>query len=285
MTNILAAEIQRSEMRIPKSFIGTFSYFIFISIIASFALLGSISAAYNLILFKQMSIPTLVVSAIWLLFIFYSIRQSCRDQGGVRQFFINCLGTFAMHQFVEITMQDSSRKVLRFGYQLFAKRFYYLKDVQCDRIKTVNWSLGQATSLAGRDMNDWSVVLWFENDSESPLAWEPPNKALHGISHAVRIVGPSRKKYKTEELGNKFIKFLRDADVISEKYNNIALDALIHTSGLTSTGSIPIGKVNLAGNYYYAQSIKGTFEKDTEVRVIERRGLTLYVAPTTDPNV
>jgi hypothetical protein len=276
MDKTQASDVQISEINIPKSLRETAFSVVIFSIVIFFVLLAILELLLlNYIFDKDQRLIALIPSVLLLVFIFFQVRGSCRYDGGVRQFMIKVAGIFAPHQFAEITRQDTGRKMLCFGYQLFRKRFYYIK-ILCDGIKTVDWGSGQASSLAGYDMDDWQVVVWFDKDLATTLNWNSSNTPRFDL----HIVGPPQTKQKTEELGRLFIELLRNAGVIATQYNDAALQGLVGTSGITSCGLFPpIGKVRLGEYEYYAHSAKGIIDKDTKVMVIEKRGLSLYVAP------
>jgi hypothetical protein len=265
-----ANDVLISEMDIPKPaseitiMVVLFSIVVFFVLLAIFNLLF---LSYLPIFNRDQRLITLVSSVIWLVFIFFAVRSSYRYHGGMQQFMINLACVFAPHQFAEIVRQDTGRKVLCFGYQLFRKRFYYLK-IQCDGIKTVDWGAGQGS----RGMNDWHIYVWFDKDSATTLNWASSEKPRFGI-----YAGPSLMKDKTEKLGALFIEFLRNAGVTAAQYDDTTLQGLVGTFGITSCELPPIGKVRLGEHEYYAHSVKGIIDKDTKVRVVEKRGLTLYV--------
>jgi len=270
MDKTQANDVLISEIDIPKSLrettfnVAIFSIVVFFVLLAIFDLLF---LSYLPIFDRGQRIITTVSSVIWLVFVFFQVRSSCRYDGGVQQFMIKVAGIFALHQFAEIVKQDTGQKVLCFGYQLFRKRFYYLK-IQCDGIKTVDWGAGQGS----RGMNDWHVVVRFDKDSATTLNWASSEKPHFGI-----YVGPSLMKDKTEKLGNLLIEFLRNAGVAAAQYDDSILQGLVGTSGLMTYCEFTFGKVKLGEHEYYAHSIKGVIDKDTKVRVVEKRGLTLYV--------
>lgn len=187
-----------SQMDIPKSLKETIFNAALISIVVFFVLL----AVANLLLFNYLPLITLILSLIWLVFVFFQVRRSCREDGGVKQFMIKLAGVFAPSQFAEIVQNDRRRKALYFGYRLFGNRFYYLK-IQSDGIKTIDWEMGQASSLAGRDMNDWQVVIWFDADLATTLNWTPSDRPRFGL----HIVGPSRENGKLKNLATFLLSF------------------------------------------------------------------------------
>ena len=103
-------------------------------------------------------------------------------------------------------------KQIQFGFDLFGHRFVQ-KLIPIESVESVEWSSGQATHMAGRDMDDWSVFLWFYLDDPKGKGKERfPAKAGQGLY----VVGPSRSKGQTAALGMSFVDFLRasSADLI-----------------------------------------------------------------------
>ncbi len=91
------------------------------------------------------------------------------------------------------------------GYRLLGRKFNYLV-INAQSIESVDWSTGQATAMAGHDMNDWHVAMWFDADEKSRK-----RAGIHKPDKGIYIVGPSDRKEKTEALGLAFIAFLREA--------------------------------------------------------------------------
>ena len=263
MEKIQTKDVLISEMDIPKP-LGETIFIVAIFVIVVFFVLLAI---LNILFLHYIPKGPLIASIIWLVFIFFSIRSSCREDGGVRQFMIKLVGVFAPHQFAQIVRQNTGRKVLCFGYQLFRNRFCYIK-IQCDGIKTIDWSPGQGS----RGTNDWHISVWFDKDSATTLNWASSHKPRFGI-----YVGPSLNKQKTEELGNRFIEFLRNDDVNAAKCDENILQGLIGASGISTCGLLPVGKVRLGEYEYYAHSAKGLIDKDIKVRVVEKRGVLLPI--------
>ena len=152
----------------------------------------------------------IILSVIWLLFVAWILWSGCRDAGGVRRYLIDWLAAFAGRRFALVPHEDTHQARIRFGYELFGRRFYR-KDIDFDRIESVEWSPGQATSMAGRDMKDWSVALWYAHgDSEK----SKKHHMLRKPDQDVYIVGPSRRKEDTATLGTEFVSFLSCVGVL-----------------------------------------------------------------------
>jgi hypothetical protein len=188
------------EMAIPKSRIGILFHVVFAAGIFFFTILAITN------LFVHVAI---IASCTWLAIVFIGVRTACKTDGSVWKFVINWLGCFARRQFVEATLRETGPAEIRFGYQFFRRRLFYFL-VPVDKIETVDWSTGQATDMAGRDMNDWHVALWFDHDdvskSEKKQKW-----GLKKPDQDVYIVGPSTCKAEAEILGLAFVTFLHAA--------------------------------------------------------------------------
>jgi hypothetical protein len=165
-------------------------------------LVFSMIAAWN-VLHGEAYIP----SGLWLVVVIYGVRQSSVNEGGFRSFAVKCLGDFSLSHFSEIASSGENPATLMFGFQILGHRFIQQR-IDLNKVESVEWSSGQATGLAGRDMQDWSVALWF--DQVSPIKkW----KGLRKPDQDVLIVGPARRKEDTEAFGLTFVHFLQEAGV------------------------------------------------------------------------
>ena len=114
---------------------------------------------------------------------------------------------FGRH-FAEISAQALSSREVGFGYELFGRRF--LKQaIRVDRIETVEWRTGQATDVAGRDMNDWHVFVCY--DHCDPAKSEKRRKWAKKPDQDVYVLGLSTRKEKIEALGMELVAFLQAA--------------------------------------------------------------------------
>jgi hypothetical protein len=213
-----------ARMEIPAS--GGAGCFVAASV---FVVLSVALALFNLVNFASTPTFGIVAALLWLVLVTANLRFVIREAGGVRQFAINCLGTFASREFVEVR-PEGDRTVIGFGYALFHRRFYYLR-LERERIVSVDMSSGQATAMAGKDMDDWHVVLWYRGPEGRR------KKHIEGIrDEELHIVGPARANATTDAFFRSFVAFLRAAGVElhpTEKENEfrrIALSAdwLLH---------------------------------------------------------
>ncbi|MBK1790039.1 hypothetical protein [Persicirhabdus sediminis] len=147
----------------------------------------------------------IIPSVIWLLIIAWTLWRRGRDAGGTRRYFCDLLAVFLGRRFALSTNDETGQPSVRFGYELFGRRFYE-RTIPLDRIESVEWSPGQATSMAGRDMKDWSVALWYDHGDPEK---SKKQHMLRKPDQDVYIVGPSRPKEDTAALGEDFLAFLR----------------------------------------------------------------------------
>jgi len=183
-------------MHIPKSPLEVIILFVITVIVVLFTSLAVIN------IFNCVGI---IASLIWIALITTIIWSESKSAGGLRKFLTNCLGKLFGRNFVEATLLDTSTKEIRFGFELLGQRFIQ-QSIAVDKIESIYWSTGQATDMAGHDMNDWHVGLWFNHGdpakSEKRQKWRKPDQEIY-------IVGPSRRKKTTEKFGLAFVDFVR----------------------------------------------------------------------------
>jgi len=190
------AAAPRPKMTIPKSRGEVIFHFVMSAIVVFFSLLAIANLCFRV---------ALISSTIWLAIVVPSLGGACRRAGGLRRFLADHLAVYFGRYFVDCPPHGVQPVVVRFGYQLFGRR-YLQREIALEKIESVQWSPGQGTSLAGRDMKDWSVVLWFDHDDpakRNPRAWKPDQD--------IHIVGPERRKELTAAFGLSFVDFLRAA--------------------------------------------------------------------------
>jgi hypothetical protein len=191
-----------SELRVPShgSAIGT-------SIGYSLILFFSLVATCNL--FYAIHIPRIAFAAslLWLLLVVWLVGSSLREEGGVKQYFVNRFGAYSNHHFVRATPDVGRAVKIYFGYELFGRAHRYLA-VDTDAISSIDWGSGQATALSGRNMDDWHVALWYHH----PHA--PQREPFPRVrDEEVFIIGPSVRKEAAETLGRQLVDFLKSVGV------------------------------------------------------------------------
>ena len=202
--------IPSQEMTIPKSGAEVTFHFVITLIVVVFVVLAIVDIFIGI---------ALIPSCIWIALVTMIIWSEGRKQGGFRRFLTNRLGDLFGRHFAEIPAQDLQSREIRFGYELLGHRFLN-QTINIDRIETVEWKTGQATDMAGRDMNDWHVCLWY--DHCDPAKSEKQHKWYRKPDQDLYVVGPSTQKNEIEALGMELVAFLRAAGaalVQSEKSN------------------------------------------------------------------
>lgn len=190
----------RHEMTIPKSR-GEFLSTGFLSLIVVVsAFLAVLNVANN---------DAIILSVIWLLFVGWILWNECQDAVGVRGYLIDWLAAFAGRKFAFVPPADNHQARIRFGYELFGRSFYQ-KEIEFGHIESVEWSPGQATSMAGHDMKDWSIALWYaQGDPERG----EKHHLLRKPDQNVYIVGSLRPKEDASTLGTELVSFLNGIGV------------------------------------------------------------------------
>jgi hypothetical protein len=150
----------------------------------------------------------LIAAWIWVLTFVACVWGAADEDGGYgpNQFLINRLGTFAGRQFVQIQRHPGETPNVGFGYMMGGRRFDYFR-LPLRGIESVEWSSGQATALAGRDMEDWNVFVWYDTG----LVIRRFPRLVRTRGRWVYCVGDSGPKEKRAEFGRRFVDFLRDA--------------------------------------------------------------------------
>lgn len=183
-----------------------------------------------LALFNLANSVGIIISVIWLLIVGWILGNECREAGGLRRYLIAWLAAFAGRRFALFASDDAHQASIRFGYEIFGHRFYQ-NDVEIKRIESVEWSSGQATSMAGRDMEDWSVALWYDHcnpeRSKQRHMLRKPEQDLY-------IVGPSRRKEDTVPFGMEFVSFLSSvgAFLIRGEGENVYIREAMNTKSI-----------------------------------------------------
>lgn len=190
MNTVLNNDATRLEMPIPKSFGEVSFHFVITTILVSFAFL----ALVNLCLWVAV-IPSLI----WLAFVTLCVRSSAKRDGGLRSFIMNQMGDLFGSKFVERDASGPEHQCIRFGFRLFGRPFIQ-KRVPVQKIESVAWRTGQASGMAGRDVGDWKVWMYFDRGDQKS-------------DHIFYGIGPAVRKERTETLGLAFVSFLQRAGV------------------------------------------------------------------------
>ena len=190
------------EMTIPNSGTGVTIQLVMILISVVFLVLAVVN------IFNGVG---LIASVTWIVFVTMLTWSGIRKEGGLIRFLNHHLGELLGRHYAEVPAHDPPSREIRFGYELLGHRFVK-QSISIDAIETVEWCTGQATSMAGRDMHDRHVCLWY--DHGDPAKSEKQRKWHRKPDQDVFIVGPSTPKQRADALGIQFVEFLRDAGAL-----------------------------------------------------------------------
>jgi hypothetical protein len=181
----------KRTMQIPRSRGDDVCRFVMLGIVFFFTLLAIANLWLGIGLIAPLLWLALLVSVVW---------SIARQKGGMRPFFVALLGSLLGRRFAELESAGTQSREICFGFQLLGHRFIQMR-IPIDKIESVEWSTGQSTHLAGRDMNDWQVWVWFGH-------FDPLRTTLRQVLYGI---GPAGPKERTEALGLAFIEFLNQA--------------------------------------------------------------------------
>ncbi len=142
-----------------------------------------------------------------LAFVGYIIYKKCED--GWRPFLVDIAGEFTTKHFAELVRGHNDPPSIRFGFSFLGRRQFYT-SIPLAAITKVSWGPGQASGLAGRDMDDWNIALWF-----SPVEAATPKARF-----PVYVVGSGRPKDLTADLGREFLVLLERGGTTFTKGQN-----------------------------------------------------------------
>jgi len=138
-----------------------------------------------------------VPSILWLLLLAFVATGNIRELG-LRGYALEFLGAFSRKQVLAVRSCGDT-KVLEEGFRLFGSNIVQRRIPSADLV-SVNWSRGQASEMAGRDVNDWSVAVWHQRG-------EPPRRK-------VLIIGPPQPRAAAEALGYQVVRLLEDEGIV-----------------------------------------------------------------------
>lgn len=163
-------------------------------------------AMYHLATYAQTPTYGVVAAVFWLALVIF-VAGAALYVLGPRALFAVLLGRFSLRHFVEAE-GEGGRIVIRFGFELNACRYCRFR-VEGEQLIAVEMGTGQATELAQRDMDDWSVALWYRTQRR----WHRSRQPRYHDDEDVYIVGASGPKQDTAQFLAVFIAFLRAAGV------------------------------------------------------------------------
>ena len=107
----------------------------------------------------------------------------------------------ALHLFsrVEFVALDGAGH-LHHGFVLWGQEFTRA-SVPLNSLTSVRWSPGQASSMTGEDMDDWSVAIWFRDEELEPDPW----------GDSLWILGSQEPAPDASLIGERLIAFLRQS--------------------------------------------------------------------------
>ena len=143
-----------------------------------------------------------IASTLWLLLIALVIIINVRDSGW-RAFPVAVAGAFSRQQ---VLIVDSDSSVLEIGFRLSGLTIIEHR-IRAEDLVGIRWNTGQASDLAGRDVNDWSVFLWYRDPAKALM------QNVRRPGQWPLVIGSPRAKSTTEALARRVIGFLNESGI------------------------------------------------------------------------
>ncbi|MBI1321811.1 hypothetical protein GC170_01290 [bacterium] len=173
----------------------------------SFLLATFLLAVSNLTIFEPAGRLPKISSALWISMLMFMLVMDIHIAGGIA-FWAKCqVARFAKVHWVRIVRNDPWPSTISIGFELFGRDFDRFRIALPD-ITKIDWTSGQATELAGRDMNDWHVALWYRKKRRSGNAIRSADEPCDLV-----LIGPQGTKEETAELGERLVRFLVESGV------------------------------------------------------------------------
>lgn len=187
------------ELPVPKTMRAVIGGTICTIMLTTFTLFSVGLAIYNLC-----NWTAIIPSTIWLLLVGFFFSGLIKTDG-CKKITTDILGTFSKKEFIRTISLEKGQTAFQYGFKIFGHWFSYF-TVAVETIETVKWDTGQASDMAGRDMNDWHVAVWYDHDdpakSQKQNTLKKPDQDLY-------IVGMSGAKAETAALGFAVVDLLR----------------------------------------------------------------------------
>ena len=195
-----------SELIVPKTRRVVIGGSIGMIIMLAFICLSCLLAVYDLF-----TLTALVPSTIWLLLVAFVLRGFV-SVAGWKKVATDALGTLSGKEFARTTRTRDGQAIFQYGFRMFGRWFSY-STVMVKKIESIAWNTGQASHRAGKDVNDWHVVVWYDHDdvakSQKALSYhsKKPDQDLF-------IIGMSGAREETAALGHSVLDLLRKAGAV-----------------------------------------------------------------------
>lgn len=146
-------------------------------------------AIFNLANYRNFPTSASVLSVVFLVPISVGLCLMTSDvfTQGLRHFSVERMAPFSPSHFVEVLQRTGDEQVVRFGFILFDRQFIQLQITESE-IASVEWSSGQATALAGRDLDDWTATVWYHQKGSK--RWITANCYSDEASHRIGVPAP-----------------------------------------------------------------------------------------------
>lgn len=148
-----------------------------------------------------------IPSGLWLAIISVLIIDHFVNHG-LKMSVANFLGSFSRRSFADVIQAEDGRFIVRFRFTVLGHPITH-RAIPVEDIERVEWSTGQATSLSGRDMNDWQVVVRCDRGGAARGSWSRRRSRAPDLD--IWFVGPPQERQHAAAFGQGVVSFLQQA--------------------------------------------------------------------------
>lgn len=190
-----------SELPVPKTKRAAIGAVVGMIMLTAFISFFVLLAIYNLC-----NLTAIIPSTLWLLLVGFVLGGFIKTDG-CKRIATDILGAVSRKEFIRTICSENGTTDFQYGFRMFGRWFAYF-TVTVEKIETVNWNTGQGSSMAGRDMNDWHVAVWYDHNDP---AKSQKDHLLKKPDQDLCIIGMSGTKAETAAFGHSVLKLLRES--------------------------------------------------------------------------
>ncbi len=170
-------------------------------------LLSCLFAVANLTIFEKAGGISKIASLLWIGMTLFVVTAGIQEAGGFANWVNGQISLFAKRHWVRIVRKVSEPATIAIGFSIGRQDFEWFR-IEVSKLTKIQWSSGQASAMLGHDANDWHVAMWYRTNAHAERSGDSDEE-----SHDLVLIGPQRSKAETAELGERFARFLADAEI------------------------------------------------------------------------
>jgi hypothetical protein len=196
---------KQSEFPLPSSL----GEPLILSFFSGLALLGCGAAIWNLAHPQMVSTPELIAGLVWLALCALQVGSFLVFLG-IEKSVLLFLQIWSQDRYLCVLNDDYKGQRLWSGFRFLGLTFRVL-EVPVSGVQSLAWSLGQASSRMGKDMDDWMVFFTLSTES---VIYQTGYRCVNETSYYFTGLGGSKQKMESDV--ECLVEFLKAQDVSLE---------------------------------------------------------------------